>query len=80
MPLIQAGRQMAVFITVCDLDEDDALQTAGPSDDEPDGPSFEQDTETLRSQREMYALQGVACLGEYLESVTPLMQARPANG
>ena len=35
--------------------------------------------EELRSRREVYALQGVGCLGEYLECVAPLMQARSAR-
>ena len=79
VPLIQAGRQIAVCIAVCDVDDNDAQQRAELGVEEPDGPTeSEQDTEMLRSRREMYALQGVACLGEYLESVTPLMQARPA--
>ena len=32
--------------------------------------------EELRSRREVYAVQAVGCLGEYLECVAPLMQAR----
>jgi len=39
---------------------------------------FREAAEELRSRREVYALQGVGCLGEYLECVAPLMQARSA--
>ena len=33
--------------------------------------------ESLRALREWYSLQGVACLGEYLECLAPVMQVRP---
>ena len=78
IPLIRTDRCTFVWLADLDVDEDGPL-TAVLGDREPSGPTeHEQDAEMLRSRREKYSLQGVACLGEYLESVAPLMQACPA--
>ena len=79
VPLIRAGVDAAVLCAYADGDEHDAPQAAtlGSSEELGGGPEHsEQEVGTLRERREMFALRGVACLAEYLESVAPLMQAR----
>ena len=76
LPLIRADPSATVLWT--DVGDDGALIAAEAQGNsmEDGSAGYGEAAERLRHRREMYALQGVACLGEYLECVAPLMQAR----
>ncbi len=79
LPLIRATSGATVLWA--DVGDDGSLVTIADDRDNNmrhGSAEFKEAAEELRSRREVYALQGVGCLGEYLECVAPLMQARSA--